>query len=77
MKYADLHDLSEDGRIETIARVIATGKSVAFIVEDDDKADRYLEKLRAVDPRVTVLARGKGPVAGTIAVKVGIGGGAA
>lgn len=43
--------------------------SVAFIVEDNEKADRYIAKLTSKF-KVQVVARGDGPVAGTVFVKV-------
>ena len=70
-KYADLGSLEEDKRIEIIGATAALGKTVAFIVENDAKADRYIKKLATRYPSVAVLQRFKGPVKGTVAVKVG------
>jgi fructose-1,6-bisphosphatase/sedoheptulose 1,7-bisphosphatase-like protein len=66
--FADLADLPEDKRIRAIAEIAEHGHSVAFVVEDDAKADRYIEKLTKFNVHVT--ARGDGPVAGTVFVKV-------
>jgi len=43
---------------------------IAFIVDDDEKADRYIRKLRQRH-KVRVISRGPGPVAQSVAVKVG------
>lgn len=67
--YADLADLPEDERIRAIADTAMHGHTgVAFVVEDDAKADRYIEKLKKFN--VHVAARGEGPVAGTVFVRV-------
>jgi uncharacterized membrane protein len=66
--FADLAELPEDERIRAIADTAMHGHSVAFVVEDDEKADRYIEKLSKFN--VTVTARGAGPVAGTVFVRV-------
>ena len=42
----------------------------AFVVEDDVKADRYVKKLQERFPGIRVIDRFKGPVPGTIAVRV-------
>ncbi len=71
--YADIADLGEDDRIVTIGNMAMTGKVVAFIVEDDEKADRYLGKLRAKFPRVTEVERlANVPITGVVSVKVGL-----
>lgn len=67
--YADLGDMKEDERIELIGhRVADHHEQVAFIVEDDAKADRYIAKVTARFPGVAVKSRGRGPTADTIAV---------
>lgn len=69
--YADLGDLKEDDRIEQIAQVAKTGKVVGFVTDDEPgKADRYIAKLKARVPNLTVLQQGDGPVAFTILVTV-------
>lgn len=67
--FADLADLSEDDRIRIIGETAERRHSVAFVVEDDEKADRYITKL-AERFRVVVVSRSAGPVAGTVAVKI-------
>ena len=67
--FADLADLPEDERIRLIAGTAAHGHVIAFIVEDDQKADRYIAKLAKYPVRV--IDRSAGPVKGTIAVRVG------
>lgn len=69
--YADLADLPEEERISIIGyRVQELGEVVAFVVEDNEKADRYIRKL-LLDFNVRVVERGAGPVASTVYVKVG------
>ena len=68
--YADLANLPEDERIAIIGREAAAGKKVAFVVENDAKADRYIRKL-LLDFEVRIIDRGAGPVKGLIYVKVG------
>lgn len=68
--YADLADLPEDERVAIIGQQAAHGKRVAFIVEDEEKADRYIRKL-LLDFEVRVEERGPGPVKNTVYVKVG------
>lgn len=44
--FADLADLPEDDRIAIIGRTTEESiKPVGFFVDDDAKADRYIEKL--------------------------------
>ena len=70
--YADLHDLSEDDRIKLIAEtVLSAGMVTGFLVENDKKADRYIEKLRKRFPGVDILGKMRGPTKGIILVKVG------
>lgn len=71
--YADLGDFAEDERIDAIAhQVLVHKKTVSFITDHDEgKAERYIQKLQAKVPGIVVLERGRGPVAGTVWVKVG------
>jgi hypothetical protein len=64
----DLARLSENDRIALLLRHVAQGQTVAFIVETDEKADRYVRKL---GPGVRVVWRGPGLARGTIMVKIG------
>lgn len=68
-KYADLFELPEDDRIRAIAETAEHNHSAAFIVEDNEKADRYIAKLTSRF-KIVVVARGDGPVNGTVCVKV-------
>lgn len=69
--YADLGDLSEDERIAVIGRVASEQmKITGFIVEDNDKADRYIRKLTERF-KVRIICRGAGPIKDTVFVKVG------
>lgn len=67
--YADLAGLPEDVRIRAIADAAAAGNIVGFIVDDDAKADRYIEKLKAYPVRF--IDRKVGPVEKTVMVRVG------
>lgn len=67
--YADLADLPEDDRIERIGRAAERGQRVAFIVEDDLKANRYIKKL-IERFNVEVDKRFDGPVKNTISIIV-------
>lgn len=68
-KYADLADLPEDDRVDIIGRTAEGGQKVAFVVEDDLKADRYIRKLSARF-NVEIEKRCAGPVKDTISVIV-------
>jgi hypothetical protein len=71
--YADITDFEEDKRIEIIGnRVIGENKICSFITDDEaGKADRYVRKLKEKFPGIVEIARGRGPVANTVWVKVG------
>lgn len=68
--YADLADYPEDTRIEAIGKAASAGNLVAFVVDDDEKADRYI-KLLLERFKVRVADRGAGPVANTVMVRIG------
>lgn len=68
--YADLADLSEDTRIQLIGEQAKLGKRVGFVVDNDEKADRYIAKLLVAFPGIEVASRNRGPVYGTILVAV-------
>jgi hypothetical protein len=71
-QFADIADLPEDRRIELIGhRAVDHNETVGFIVEDNKKADRYIDKLKAKHPNIRLIYRGPGPVPDTILVKVG------
>jgi hypothetical protein len=67
--YSDLADMPEDDRIRLMAGVVEAGKVIGFVVEDDEKADRYIKKLRAY--AVRIIDRKPGPIKGSILVRVG------
>ncbi len=71
-RYVDLNTLEEDRRIDMIGhRVMVHNESVAFVVEKEaGKADRYIAKLKEKFPRLSVIARGDGPIPNTEYVKV-------
>lgn len=54
--FADLADLPEDDRIRVIGETAEQGQRVGFFVDDDAKADRYVEKLTRLY-RVQVVDR--------------------
>jgi hypothetical protein len=66
--FADLSGDPEDTRIAVVGHA-AEDAIIGFIVEDDAKADRYLEKLIARH-RVRLVDRRPGPL-GTILVRIG------
>lgn len=68
--YADLADLPEDERIDIIGRMASHGKVVGVFVDDDVKADRYIDKLVTRYP-VRIVDRGPGITAGTVMFRVG------
>lgn len=67
--YIDCHALSEEQRIALIGTAAVSGQIVNFIVEDNEKADRYVAQLVLRFP-VKILERFAGP-AHTVCVKVG------
>lgn len=70
--YKDLGDFDEDERIRQIGEKTMRDKLVVgFFTEDEaGKADRYITKLQERFPGIRVVARGNGPVANTVWVKV-------
>jgi hypothetical protein len=72
----DLHRLSEDARIKVIGRSVMNAPASSadrppmncFVVESQAKADRYVRKLKKAFPRIRILNRTAGPVAGTFMV---------
>lgn len=75
----DLHTMTEDERIELIGltanqMIMGRHPAIAFIVEDSDKADRYIEKLKEKFPGIVVLKRYPGPVDQTYTVEIKFGG---
>ena len=77
--FADLESLPEDDRIDVIGNTTMTCGNpfatepfiVGFIVESEEKADRYIEKLKKKFPEIVIIGKGAGPVKGTVAVRVG------
>ncbi len=67
--YADLADLLEDERIAIIAATAAAGEIVGIVVDDDAKATRYIDKLKAYPVRF--IDRQPGPVKNTVLVRIG------
>lgn len=75
--YTDLYDLPEDERINVIGNTVLNAPSsstdkpmiMAFVVEDNEKADRYEKKLLAKFPTIRVIDRVPAP-ANCVAVRV-------
>lgn len=65
--FVDLYSLPEAQRIEVLRNSVKQGLTVAFMVETNKKADRYLKKLGS---DVRVEARVKDPN-GIIIVRIG------
>ena len=55
-----INAIPEDEQIATMGQMAADGRTVGFFVDDDAKADRYLEKLQA-GYAVRVISRGPWP----------------
>ena len=70
MRFKDLHKLKEDERIKMIYdAVMKMGMKGAFVVETNEKADRYMAKLKELAPTIVEVRRGRmGP---NVAVIVG------
>lgn len=64
--FVDLALLKEDEQIRAIAGVVACGLETGFFVDDEVKADRFIQKLGG---SCRVVFRGPGP-GGTVFVKV-------
>lgn len=71
MQYTDMGDLPEDKRIELIAAKIHAEpwKRIHFIVESEEKAKRYLEKLAKLNV-VEASRMLNTPIQGAIMIKV-------
>lgn len=70
MKYADLHEMTEDERID---QIVAAAKKhlVAFIVDDMPKAERYIKKIQIKDKTIRVVEKLAGvPIKNAVTVKV-------
>ena len=68
--YIDAAGLEEDSRIELIGKTVMSShskttdapmKPIGFVVENDEKADRYIAKLKAKFPQIRVLKRTPAP----------------
>lgn len=68
--YVDLASLPEDTRISLIGSTAESGGLVAFVVESEEKADRYVKKLTKRF-RVKEVERFAGPTETAITVKIG------
>lgn len=66
----DLGGTGEDERIGIIGDTAMRGTVVAFVVEDNEKADRYVAKLADQFPAVQIIDRFVGPLANTVTVRV-------
>lgn len=70
--YADLASLPEDKRIEIMVTMVKSDhKTIAFIVEDKKKADRYIGKIMRRFPEVIIMGRLPSLVDETITIKIG------
>lgn len=69
--FLDVHDLAEDQRIDIIGhRVVDHKERVTFLVENNEKADRYMAKLKLKFPTLCEMERGPLVGANVIFVKV-------
>jgi hypothetical protein len=71
--YADLFELSEDSRIETIGRAASSGQSVGVLLErnEPEKIERYIRKVTERYPGVAVLKRFDGPTPLVVTIQFG------
>lgn len=72
--YADLHTMSEDVRIDTMAlHVRRTGQTALVVVDDyPGKAERYIRKFRERHPDIAILDEAKvGPTDGARSFRIG------
>ena len=75
----NLGRLDENDRIRLIGESVMLAPATSsdrprvagFIVESDEKADRYVRKLQKRFPTIRIIDRGPGPVEGTVMVKIG------
>lgn len=78
-QFGDLYNLTEDERIDLIGRSVMEGpktsgdkpKMVAFVVENNKKADRYIRKLEKKFPGIRIIDRFDGGAYNTVTVRVG------
>ena len=76
MKYADLGDFKENDRIDMIGNAVMKQPAsssdkpviIAFITDNNEKADRYIKKLQKKFPGIRVIDRFDGPVPNTVRV---------
>lgn len=71
-KYADLHGLSEDQRIEIIGRkCLEDCATVAVCVDDEPgKAARYVRKIHDRFPAIRCIDVMNGPTKGVVTIKL-------
>lgn len=76
--FIDLASQEENKRIETIGNAVMNAPSssadkpvtAGIIVEDDEKAERYIKKLKEKFPKIRIIGKTKGP-GSFITIKVG------
>lgn len=51
----DLHALSEDDRIRMVGEHASAGNKVAFVVDNDEAADRYTQKIMQRYPVIITM----------------------
>ncbi len=72
MKYQDIADCDEDDRIRQIGEKTMNEKlTVGFVVDDEPgKPERYVAKLTKRFPGTRIIVQCRGPVPGSVLVKV-------
>ena len=76
--FADISDHDEDTRIDMIGKATMSGKQssadkpliIGFVVDDHEKADRYVKKLQEKFPTIRIIDRFDGPVPNVVTVRV-------
>lgn len=70
--FRDVGNLSEDERIQNIGEAAMAGHTVGCVTDSEPgKAERYIQKLKAKFPSVTILGQFAGPVKGSVLIKFG------
>lgn len=71
--YADLHQLTEDERIQVIGEHVVRQNEIIGVCVDAQpgKAGRYVKKLRENFPQLEVFDVFDGPTPGVVTIKVG------
>lgn len=72
-RFADLHNMHEDDRIELIGEVAASGRVVGVFLEknEPEKIARYIKKVTERFPHVVLLDQMDGPTKSAVTLRFG------